>query len=47
MTVQIGWNTQIQVANPGDPIPEEHLPRLFDRFYRPDPSRRAKARGRA
>ncbi|HSQ06975.1 MAG TPA: heavy metal sensor histidine kinase, partial [Chromatiaceae bacterium] len=39
--------TRVQVANPGDPIPEEHLPRLFDRFYRPDPSPAAKARGRA
>lgn len=30
---------QVAVANPGEPIPGEHLGRLFDRFYRVDPSR--------
>lgn len=29
----------IMVENPGAQIPAEHLPRLFDRFYRVDPSR--------
>ena len=29
----------IVVENPGADIPPEHLPRLFDRFYRVDPSR--------
>lgn len=29
----------IVVENPGTMIPPEHLPRLFDRFYRVDPSR--------
>ena len=30
---------RIAVMNTGAPIPEAHLPRLFDRFYRADPSR--------
>jgi two-component system heavy metal sensor histidine kinase CusS len=30
---------QIAVENPGAEIPAEHLSRLFDRFYRVDPSR--------
>ena len=29
----------IAVANPGKPIAAQHLPRLFDRFYRVDSSR--------
>jgi two-component system heavy metal sensor histidine kinase CusS len=29
----------IEVSNQGEPIAAEHLPRLFDRFYRCDPSR--------
>jgi two-component system heavy metal sensor histidine kinase CusS len=35
----------IQVTNPGIEIPNEHLSRLFDRFYRVDPSRQHKGDG--
>ncbi len=29
----------VRVENPGEAIPVQHLPRLFERFYRADPSR--------
>ncbi|MNV81595.1 Sensor kinase CusS [compost metagenome] len=29
----------LEVSNHGEPIGAEHLPRLFDRFYRCDPAR--------
>lgn len=35
----------LSVENPGMKIPEQHLPRLFDRFYRVDPSRQRKGDG--
>lgn len=35
----------IRVENPGAVIDSEHLPRLFDRFYRVDPSRQHKGGG--
>jgi len=47
--IQIGRNgdrmATIQVENSGETISPEHLPRLFDRFYRADPSRKRLADG--
>jgi len=37
--------TELSVENPGLPIAPEHLPRLFDRFYRVDASRRKEGEG--
>ena len=37
--------TTISIENPGSAIPPEHLPRLFDRFYRVDASRQRSDEG--
>lgn len=36
---------RIRVDNPGETIPQEHLCRIFDRFYRVDPSRQRNTDG--
>jgi two-component system heavy metal sensor histidine kinase CusS len=36
---------RLTVENPGEDIEPEHLPRLFDRFYRVDPSRQKASEG--
>lgn len=35
----------IEVANPGSSIPTDDLPRIFDRFFRVDPSRQRRGEG--
>lgn len=48
MTIQVSetaGQAKLVVENPGTPIAPEHLPRLFDRFYRVDPSRQHKGEG--
>ena len=35
-------HVELSVENPGPEIPAEHLPKLFDRFYRVDPARQHK-----
>jgi two-component system heavy metal sensor histidine kinase CusS len=42
---QNSGETQLSVENPGEEIEPEHLPRLFDRFYRVDPSRQKASEG--
>ena len=37
--------TTLMIENSGEPIPEEHLIRIFDRFYRADPSRHRSSEG--
>ena len=48
ITVQIerhgDWVT-VEVCNPGAPIAPEHLPHLFERFYRTDASRQRRGEG--
>jgi two-component system heavy metal sensor histidine kinase CusS len=35
----------VSIVNPGETVPAEHLPHLFDRFYRVDPSRQRNGDG--
>lgn len=42
---QSAEGTVVRVENPGDDIPPQHLPHLFDRFYRVDPSRQRSGDG--
>lgn len=37
--------TRIRVENPGQKIPEQYLPKLFDRFFRVDPARQRDSAG--
>lgn len=38
-------STRIRVENPGRKIPEQYLPKLFDRFFRADPARQRNSAG--
>ena len=40
-----GNDVELVTENPGTPIPQVHLSKLFDRFYRVDPSRQRKGEG--
>jgi signal transduction histidine kinase len=40
-----GDSIRVEVENSGDPIPDRHLPNLFEPFYRADPSRARKSGG--
>ncbi|HHK9554733.1 Cu(+)/Ag(+) sensor histidine kinase [Enterobacter sichuanensis] len=40
-----GNDVELLTENPGTPIPQVHLSKLFDRFYRVDPSRQRKGEG--
>lgn len=40
-----GNDVELITENPGTPIPQVHLSKLFDRFYRVDPSRQRKGEG--
>ncbi len=48
VTIKLGYiedDVLITVQNPGTAIPAEHLPKVFDRFYRTDPSRQRSGEG--
>jgi len=48
VTIKLGYiegDVLVTVQNPGTPIPAEHLTKVFDRFYRTDPSRQRSGEG--
>lgn len=48
LTVKLGRTAdavELRVENPGPDIAAEHLPKLFDRFFRADPARQHKGEG--
>lgn len=45
ISAQESGELRLAVENPGAQIPPEHLPRLFERFYRVDPSRQKASDG--
>lgn len=40
-----GKSVRLSVSNEGDPIPQQDLARIFERFYRADPSRHGEGHG--
>jgi len=42
---QVNGGVTISVENPGTPIPGDDLPKVFDRFFRVDPSRQRRGEG--
>ena len=40
-----GGGARVAIVNPGEAIPAQHLPRLFERFYRVDPARQRDGEG--